>query len=41
MDVLNVENSNFLETLISIFSVEKGDLKILLVKKSKIKILQL
>lgn len=35
MDVLNVENSNFLETLISIFSVEKGDLKILLVKKQE------
>lgn len=35
MDVLNVENSNFLETLISIFSVEKGNLKILLIKKQE------
>lgn len=35
MDVLNIENSNFLETLISIFSVEKGDIKILLVKNQE------
>lgn len=35
MDVLNIENSSFLETLISIFSVEKGDIKILLIKKQE------